>query len=292
MKSTFVTATIGYASIVIGLGMLGFLALLAGIEPLDGDLNNLIPQMASTYLPPFAVGLFFIMVIGSLSSTADSDLSALSALVMTDVYGKNIAKGKPNPKTMLFVGRLTMVLATMLAMIFASMKLDILTMLIFVGALWGAIVFPVIASLYWERITNAAFTSAAIAGFVMFLVARFELLEMQGLVALFFEGCASIGGGVVIGLMAFGFLGKRAGFVLGALAFMVFAPFAFGFLRDYPVLLSSLTAYGVSTVVCVLVSLRSNQTFDFDCINERVVAFHHDAEPDTVNGASPCPVSL
>jgi hypothetical protein len=165
-------------------------------------------------------------------------------------------------------------------------------MLIFVGALWGAIVFPVIASLYWERITNAAFTSAAIAGFVMFLVARFELLEMQGVVALFFELCASIGGGVVIGLMAFGFLGKRAGFVLGALAFMVFAPFAFGFLRDYPVLLSSLTAYGVSTVVCVLVSLRSNQTFDFDCINERVVAFHHDAEPDTVNGASPCPVSL
>ncbi|MBO6279859.1 MAG: sodium:solute symporter family protein, partial [Pseudomonas sp.] len=191
MKSTFVTATIGYASIVIGLGMLGFLALLAGIEPQDGDLNNLIPQMASTYLPPFAVGLFFIMVIGSLSSTADSDLSALSALVMTDVYGKNIAKGKPNPKTMLFVGRLTMVLATMLAMIFASMKLDILTMLIFVGALWGAIVFPVIASLYWQRITNAAFTSAAIAGFVMFLVARFELLQMQGAVALFFELCAS-----------------------------------------------------------------------------------------------------
>lgn len=63
----------------------------------------------------------------------------------------------------------------------------------------------------------------------MFLVARFELLEMQGLVALFFELCASIGGGVVIGLMAFGFLGKRAGFVLGALAFMAFAPFAFGF---------------------------------------------------------------
>lgn len=292
MKSTFVTATIGYASIVIGLGMLGFLALLAGIEPQDGDLNNLIPQMASTYLPPFAVGLFFIMVIGSLSSTADSDLSALSALVMTDVYGKNIAKGKPNPKTMLFVGRLTMVLATMLAMIFASMKLDILTMLIFVGALWGAIVFPVIASLYWQRITNAAFTSAAIAGFVMFLVARFELLQMQGVVALFFELCASIGGGVVIGLMAFGFFGKRVGFVMGGLAFLILAPFAFGFLRDYPVLLSSLTAYGVSTVVCVLVSLLANETFDFDCINERVVAFHHNVEPATEKGATPCPVSL
>jgi len=76
------------------------------------------------------------------------------------------------------------------------------------------------------------------------------------------------------------------------------APFAFGFLRDYPVLLSSLTAYGVSTVVCVLVSLLANESFDFDCINERVVAFHGTAEsaPEgksaTEKGASPCPVSL
>src|SRR5690606_36644033 len=74
IKPTFLTATIGYGAIVIGLGMLGFLALLAGVLPMDGDLNNLIPQMAATYLPPFAVGLLFIMVIGSLSSTADSDL--------------------------------------------------------------------------------------------------------------------------------------------------------------------------------------------------------------------------
>src|SRR5690606_41427555 len=57
IKPTFITATIGYGAIVIGLGMLGFLALLAGVQPMDGDLNNLIPQMAATYLPPFAVGL-------------------------------------------------------------------------------------------------------------------------------------------------------------------------------------------------------------------------------------------
>lgn len=290
MKSTFITATIGYASIVIGLGMLGFLALLAGVQPMDGDLNNLIPQMASTYLPPFAIGLFFIMVIGSLSSTADSDLSALSALVMTDVYGKNLAKGKPNPKTMLFVGRLTMVVATMLAVVFASLKLDILTMLIFVGALWGAIVFPVIASLYWGRITNAAFTSAAIAGFLMFIVARFELFELQGAVAVFFEFFASVGGGVVIGLMTFGFFGRKAGFTMGGLAFLVLLPFAFGFLREYPVLLSSLTAYGISTVVCVVVSLMSNENFDFDCISERVVAFHGDNHAPQDKGVTPCPV--
>src|SRR5690606_35491020 len=60
IKPTFITATVGYGAIVIGLGMLGLLALMVGLVPAGGDMNNIIPQMASTYLPPFAIGLFFI----------------------------------------------------------------------------------------------------------------------------------------------------------------------------------------------------------------------------------------
>lgn len=295
IKSTFITATVGYGAIVIGLGMLGFLALLAGVQPMDGDLNNLIPQMAATYLPPFAVGLLFIMVIGSLSSTADSDLAALSALVMTDIYGKNLARGRPNPTTMLWVGRLTMITATLIGVIFASMKLDILSMLIFVGALWGAIVFPVIASLFWNRVTNAAFTSAVAVAFLMFVVTRFELVSLHGAMALFFELLATLGGGVVIGLMAFGFFGRTTGLALGVIATLVLAPFALGHLRDYAVLLSSLTAYGASAVVCTAVSLLSNERFDFDRIGERVVAFQHSDNNESTperKEINACPVSL
>src|SRR5690554_4088536 len=293
IKPTFVTATLGYGAIVIGLGMLGLLALLAGVQPVGGDLNNLIPQMASTYLPPFVIGLFFIMVIGSLSSTADSDLSALSAIVMTDIYGKNLARGKPNPSTMLWVGRLTMVVATATGVIFASLKLDILSMLIFVGALWGAIVFPVISSLFWDRVTNKAFTSAVLAAFGMFVISRFELLPLQGVIGVLFELCAAVGGGVVIGLMTFGFFGRNAGIVMGALTALILAPFAIGFLRDYPVLLSSLTAYGVSMLVCVTVSLRSQERFDFDHIGERVVAFQTaQSESKKEEEKNLCPVSL
>ena len=152
IKSTFVTATIGYGAIVIGLGMIGLMALSVGVEPIDGKMNNLIPQMVSTYLSPFFVALFFILVIGSLSSTADSDLSALSTIMMADVYGKNIARDNPNPKVMMLVGRITMIVATVAGLIFASFSLDILVMLVFVGALWGAIVFPVIVSCYWDRV--------------------------------------------------------------------------------------------------------------------------------------------
>ncbi|OJA07047.1 sodium:solute symporter family protein [Halomonas sp. QHL1] len=273
IKPTFITATIGYGAIVIGLGMIGLMALMTGMEPIDGDMNNLIPQMVSMYLSPVFIALFFILVIGSLSSTADSDLSAMSAIVMADVYGKNIAKNKPNPTKMLFIGRLTMVVATLIGVILASFSMDILIMLVFVGALWGAIVFPVIASCFWDRVTNAAFTSAVIAGLVMFCVARFELLPMVGVVGGLFELLAAVGGGVVLGLMAFGFCGRRVGLVFGTLCAIVLAFFFVGFLRDYTVLMASLMAYGVSTIVCIAVSLMSSSKFDFSQIDQKVINY-------------------
>ncbi|NYT62548.1 sodium:solute symporter family protein [Alcaligenaceae bacterium] len=279
IKSTFVTATIGYGAVVIGLGMLGLLALFVGLDPVDGDMNNIIPQMASTYLPPFGIALFFILVIGSLSSTADSDLSALSAIMMTDIYGKNLARGKPDPARMLWWGRMTMVVATMLGVVLASMRFDILVMLIFVGALWGAIVFPVIVSFYWDRITNKAFTTSVISAVVLFAVARFELVPIEGPVAVFFEVFASIGGGVVIGLMTFAFFNRHVAIVLGVAVALILMPLTHDFLRDYMVLLGSLTAYGVSATVCVAMSWRSKERFDFDLLAERVTSFHIEEAP-------------
>jgi hypothetical protein len=52
-----------------------------------------------------------------------------------------------------------------------------------------------------------------------------------------------------------------------------------GFLREYIVLLGSLTAYGVSAVVCVAISLRSQERFDFSVLAERVQSFHYDETP-------------
>ncbi|WP_104490817.1 sodium:solute symporter family protein [Acinetobacter indicus] len=279
IKPSFITATIGYAAIVIGLGMLGLLALFAGIQPIDGNLNNLIPQMAATYLSPFMVALLFIMVIGALSSTADSDLSALSAIVMTDIYGKQIAKNQPNPKKMLFIGRMTMIIATMLGIVIATLKFDILSMLIFVGALWGSIVFPVIVSLYWDKVNARAFNWSVGIAFASFLIVRFEWIPIQGLIALGFELVATLGIGVVLGLMTFGFFGKKVGLVVGILTSIGFMPWTIGFLREYGTLLSSLTAYGSSALVCTVLTLvYSKERFDFKQINKMVIEFHQLSE--------------
>lgn len=278
IRPTFLTATIGYGAVVIGLGMLGLLAVFAGLHPADGDLNNIIPQMASTYLPPVGIVLFFLLVIGSLSSTADADLCALSAIVMTDIYGKNIARGRPNPRRMLLWGRVTMIVATMTGVVFASLRLDILVMLVFVGALWGAIVFPVISSFYWERVTNRAFTTAVITAVALFTLVRFELIPMTGAVALFFEIIAAIGASVVIGLMTFAFFPRNVAIAMATLMFLTVAPYFAGFLRDYTVLLGSLTSYGVSTVVCIAMSLVSGEKFDFKVLAKRVTSFQEEQQ--------------
>src|SRR5690606_34331295 len=158
IKKTFVTATFGYGATIIGIGMLGVIALYAGITPVGGDVNNLIPQMAATYLSPLLLCVFFVMIIGPLSSTADADRTALSWIVMADVYGQNVAgKKRANPRTMVLIGRITMIVAMVAGLFFAGSQLNILDLLVFVGALWGALVFPVIASFYWNRVTNLAF---------------------------------------------------------------------------------------------------------------------------------------
>lgn len=274
IKRTFITATVGYGAMVIGVGMLGVLALYMGFEPTGGDVNNLIPEMASDFLPPALLILFVIMVIGALSSTADSDLSALSSITMADIYGQNVAgKEKAKPETMLFIGRLTMILATAAAVVFASLQFNILDLLVFVGALWGALVFPVLASFYWKKVTNAAFTVAVLAALAIFIPVRFSLLPLDFGLGLVVDILAVLGVGVVLGLMAFGFFGSRVGVIVGIVAVLITAPFAMGALHEYATLSASLVAYSVSTLVCYFMSFRSKQNFDFDVIQHRTGDF-------------------
>lgn len=265
IKPTFITATIGYGATIIGIGMLGVVALYAGINPMEGDLNNLIPQLAGTYFGPVLLSIFFIMIIGSLASTADSDLSALSSIMMADVYGR-AGKRKADPRLMLTVGRATMVIATGAALYFAGARMNILDLLVLVGAIWGALVFPVIASFYWEKVTNKAFTVSVLAALALFFPVRFGWIPMDGAVGYVFDVVAVVGVGVVAGLMTFGFFGARPARIVGVVAALAVAPFAIGFLHDYAVLSGSLIAYAVSTVVCTVMSLSNRTGFDFSRI--------------------------
>ncbi|MEU3096402.1 hypothetical protein ABZ690_16745 [Streptomyces sp. NPDC006967] len=230
--------------------------------------------MAAEYLPPVLLAVFFIMIVGALSSTADSDLAALSSIMMADVYGQNVAgKEKANPRTMLLVGRVTMVVATAAAVAFASLQPNILDLLVFVGALWGALVFPVLASFYWDKVTGKAFTVSVITALAVFLPVRFGWIPVDGVFGIVVDMLSVVGVGVVLGLMVFGFFGAGPAKVVGVVVVVVTAPSAIGSLHEYATLCGSLVAYSVSTIVCWAMRARRREGFDFALIAQRTGDF-------------------
>ena len=276
IKAVFITSTFGYGAIVIGLGMLGLVALLIGMQPVGDDPNNLLPQMASGFLPAGLAIAFAVLILASLASTADADLAALSSVVMTDVYAKNIARGAPNVTRMLLLGRMTMIVAMVIAVLVASYSLDVLTMLVVIGGLWGAVVFPVITSVYWSRVTNRAFATSVLVALVGFFIARFDVVPVPNVGLYLLEIFSIVGGGVVLGLMTFAFLGRRVGIVVGAIVAIALAPFFWGFVRDYPQLFAITVSYGASAVLCTALTLVSKHDFDFSTIKDNVTAFQTD----------------
>ena len=125
---------------------------------------------------------------------------------------------------------------------------------------------------------NRAFVASVLAAVALFTIVRFELLPITGAIAVFFEICAAIGGGVVLGLMAFGFLGRTVAIIVGTIAVVVMLPVFIGSLRDYIVLMASLTAYGASATICVALSLRNRERFDFSVLADRVTSFHQEQD--------------
>lgn len=271
VRSALVVGGIGYGSIVTGLGMLGLMAVIIGVEPVGGNVNNIVPQMATTFLPVALIILFAFLVLCALASTCDSDLSSLAALMMTDVYRRYMARGQIANRTMLRIGRATMITMSAIAVILATLRVSILVGLLIGASLYGAIVFPTVASMYWRRVTNAAFTCAVVAGLVLSATINFELLALpEGTLHRYvIEAVAIVGGSVVIGLLLFPFLGRIVAFVAGGLTFIAMLPL-FGFLGDYTLLTAALVTYGASAIVCTGMSLLAKSEFDFEKIPYRV----------------------
>src|SRR5699024_5812779 len=137
----------------------------------------------------------------------------------------------------------------------------------------------VIASFYWRKVTNSAFTVSVLLALAAFLPVRFGWLPRNTGTDLVVELIGVVGIGVVIGLMLFGFFGPRVGLAGGTIAALVSAPFAIGLIADYAALSGSLVAYAVSTIVCAGMTLTSRaEPFDFDVIARQTGDF--DPEDD------------
>ena len=73
--------------------------------------------------------------------------------------------------------------------------------------------------------------------------------------------------------MTFAFFSRNIAIAIGMITIVAVAPLALGELRHYQVLLASLLAYGVSAVLCTLLSLLCKERFDFNLIAKRVHSY-------------------
>jgi Na+/proline symporter len=266
IKYSFMTASVGYGAIVIGIGTLGFAAAAVGITPVQGDPNNLVPQLASTHLPfAFAIA-FMLLILSALSSTADSDLSALSAIFMTDVWHQYVVSNNPGYRDYtIWVGRGTMAFFTSVAIYIAMSQISILFAVMFMSVLWGCIVFPVISSLYWEDVSDIGFTLGSAGGLIAGVLAAGSFVPFStGPFQLIYTPLIIVGFGVVLALLAFTFLPVKPSAGIGLVAMAAIYPAVPQILNGgYALTVGATSAYGLSAIICGGIALMSDRDYDF-----------------------------
>lgn len=281
LRRVYVTSGVLYMAVVFAIGTLGVVALATGVLPVDGDLNTIVPAVAVAYLPSVVVVPFLVLILAAVTSTSDSDLAALSSIAMADVW-----QGYLNPaasdRQLLAVGRLSMLVVAAVAVGVALLRLDILALILFYGMIRAASVFPIAASIVWDRVSNVAFATAVLSGIAMGTAVRIWAaagvdgtsgLSRAALAGTVVTALAAVGAGTVTGALAFPFVRWRTALSLGgAVGTAVLATqlLTAPGLLVYPVLASTLVALGTGTVVCSAVSLATDRRFEWDELDRRV----------------------
>jgi len=133
----------------------------------NGLQETIFIQLSRIIFPAFIAGLLLAAIIAASMSTADSQLLVASSSFTSDIYKPFIRKGASD-KELLWVGRLVVVIVSVIAYFIASSKSDgaqaIMNMVGNAWGLFGAAFGPtIIFSLFWKRFTY----KGAIAGIVV-----------------------------------------------------------------------------------------------------------------------------
>ncbi len=149
------------ASVLVGMVGKGFLpGLGAGNEEL------VFIQMVRTIFPGFIAGILLSAILAASMSTADSQLLVASSSFTADIY-KPIIHKKASDKEVLWVGRLTVVVVSVVAYFLAvnPNSGNIMDLVSNAWAGFGAAFGPVIIlSLYWKRLTLKGAVAGIIGG--------------------------------------------------------------------------------------------------------------------------------
>ena len=160
------------------------------------DSSTVFIQMVRKLFPALISGILLSAILAASMSTADSQLLASASAFASDVYKPIIRKGKVGNKEMLWAGRLTVLVISIVAVIIASNPNSGTIMGLGENAwgLFGAALGPaILLSLFWKRLTFKGAVAGVVCG---------ALMDAAWLIWLSGTGVYEIIPGFVVGLIA------------------------------------------------------------------------------------------
>ena len=176
---TFMLSGIGWALVPLAVASLAFVALAFGQEP--AQINQVAPLVAQVYGGQFAGWLFLVAVWSALASTTAASINALATLLMHDLLPR--IKDVSDDESLQYGKYLTVVVGIAGLLLSLPKILTMLQMLIFLGVINAAFIFPIVLGL-WSKKTNpngvfAAVIIATAGGYAVY----FTVGNLQGIIA-------------------------------------------------------------------------------------------------------------
>lgn len=137
-----------------------------------GKQQDIFIVLTQEIFPPIIAGFLLAAIVAAAMSTADSQLLVASSSFTSDLYKPLIRKEKASEKEILWVGRVVVIIVSVVAFFIASSNIpwakSIMAMVENAWGLFGAAFGPVILlSLFWSRLNYSGACAGIIVGAVV-----------------------------------------------------------------------------------------------------------------------------
>ncbi len=175
----FTLAGVGWFVVPLATATLAFVAIGTGQAP--EQVNQVAPYIAQIYGGGFASWVFLVGVWSALASTIAAILNSLASLFINDLYMTR--RPGLTDRHYLNAARVTTVVIGLIALVLSLPQfLTMLQMLIFLGVINAAFVFPIVFGLFWEKIGSAGALAGPIVAIVTGYITYFTVGGLQAVV--------------------------------------------------------------------------------------------------------------
>ncbi|WP_332631790.1 sodium/proline symporter PutP [Halalkalibacter flavus] len=166
---------------LVGAGLVGIVAITQFDVPIDNP-ESVFILLVQNLFNPWIAGILLAAILAAIMSTIDSQLLVSSSAVAEDFY-KQIFRKNASEKELVWVSRGSVIFISIVAVILAKSGGNVLELVSYAWAGFGAAFGPVIIlSLFWRRMTkNGALAGMLTGALTIILWGNIEILNNIGL---------------------------------------------------------------------------------------------------------------